>query len=250
MTFNPTAQSFYCGFLDAIEVFDLQYPGEGTRLLTTPTKRSKDGLRGIISSIAFSPDYSGLYAAGTFNASIGLLSEDTGAQILLYLDDVPSAITQLKFSPTRPSLLFASFRQRGEIGVWDVRNTTTRYGTLQPPEVGRGPTDASTLNQRRWFDIDIGGRWVAAGDEMGNARVYDISTLSFFDSFTVHSDSVSTVTFNGRDNTLLTTSGAHHFATWPEQAESETEEEEETAVVLTAGGRSIVESSMKLWRVS
>lgn len=174
MTFNPTAQSFYCGFLDAIEVFDLQYPGEGTRLLTTPTKRSKDGLRGIISSIAFSPDYSGLYAAGTFNASIGLLSEDTGAQILLYLDDVPSAITQLKFSPTQPSLLFASFRQRGEIGVWDVRNTTTRYGTLQPPEVGRVPTDASTLNQRRWFDIDIGGRWVAAGDEASDLGAHSI----------------------------------------------------------------------------
>jgi telomerase Cajal body protein 1 len=37
----------YCGFLDAMEVFDLASPGEGTRLLTIPTKKSKDGLRGM-----------------------------------------------------------------------------------------------------------------------------------------------------------------------------------------------------------
>ena len=36
----------YCGFEDAIEVFDVHYPGEGTRLRTVPTKKSRDGLRG------------------------------------------------------------------------------------------------------------------------------------------------------------------------------------------------------------
>lgn len=29
-----------------MEVFDLNVPGEGLRLLTRPTKKSKDGLRG------------------------------------------------------------------------------------------------------------------------------------------------------------------------------------------------------------
>jgi hypothetical protein len=43
----------YCGFEDAIEVFDLWRPGEGTRLPTTPGKKSKDGLKGIISALAF-----------------------------------------------------------------------------------------------------------------------------------------------------------------------------------------------------
>jgi len=36
----------YCGFEDAIEVFDFAFPGEGTRLPTTPSKKSKDGLKG------------------------------------------------------------------------------------------------------------------------------------------------------------------------------------------------------------
>lgn len=40
----------YCGFEDAVEVFDFARPGEGTRLMTTPSKKSKDGLKGIYQS--------------------------------------------------------------------------------------------------------------------------------------------------------------------------------------------------------
>jgi len=38
----------YCGFEDAIEVFDVHRPGndQGTRLHTTPSKKAKDGLKG------------------------------------------------------------------------------------------------------------------------------------------------------------------------------------------------------------
>ena len=43
----------YCGFEDAIELFDLSRPGEGTRLYTTPSKKSKDGLKGKIIILAY-----------------------------------------------------------------------------------------------------------------------------------------------------------------------------------------------------
>jgi len=64
LAFNLTAQKFvvwtldvrrcemilfprlYCGFENAIEVFDVSQPGEGTRIHTTPSKKSKDGLKG------------------------------------------------------------------------------------------------------------------------------------------------------------------------------------------------------------
>jgi len=41
---------FYCGFEDAIEVFDVHREGnnEGTRLHTTPSKKAKDGLKGQV----------------------------------------------------------------------------------------------------------------------------------------------------------------------------------------------------------
>src|ERR1700685_729185 len=36
----------YCGFDSAIEIFDVHRPGEGTRLLTSPNKKSRDGMKG------------------------------------------------------------------------------------------------------------------------------------------------------------------------------------------------------------
>jgi hypothetical protein len=108
----------YCGFQDAIEVFDVNHPGEGERILTTPTKRSRSGLKGtagtlplssrgmhsecsilfklgIVSSLAFCPDYSGLYAAGTFSSSLVLFSESSRAEIIQSLDGVLGPVTQV-----------------------------------------------------------------------------------------------------------------------------------------------------------
>ena len=36
----------YCGFDSSIEIFDVHRPGEGTRLLTSPSKKSRDGMKG------------------------------------------------------------------------------------------------------------------------------------------------------------------------------------------------------------
>lgn len=43
---TATRRRLYCGFEDAIEVFDINCPGEGIRLATTPSKKSRDGLKG------------------------------------------------------------------------------------------------------------------------------------------------------------------------------------------------------------
>ena len=104
----------YCGFEDAIEVFDVHRPGEGTRLHTTPSKKSRDGLKGefshmsialgvqaysvrclsagIISALAFAPDVaSDLYAAGSLNPSspassnIAIFSETNGEVPLMFV---------------------------------------------------------------------------------------------------------------------------------------------------------------------
>lgn len=50
---------------------------------------------GIISSLAFCPDYSGLYAAGTFSSSLVLFSESSGAEIIQSLGGVMGPVTQV-----------------------------------------------------------------------------------------------------------------------------------------------------------
>jgi hypothetical protein len=98
---KPAPSRLYCGFEDAIEVFDLSRPGEGTRISTTPNKKSKDGLKGIISALAFSPSYTAeeaFYAAGSFTPTahnIALFS-DAQAEPLMYVGGGPRAgVTQV-----------------------------------------------------------------------------------------------------------------------------------------------------------
>ncbi|TBU41881.1 hypothetical protein BD309DRAFT_867438 [Dichomitus squalens] len=114
VAFNIGANKLYCGFEDAIEVFDVQRPGEGIRLRTTPSKKSRDGLKGkfsrmsitlgaqtyserclsvgIVSALAFAPDVaSDLYAAGTLSPSsptasnIAIFSEAHGEVPLMFV---------------------------------------------------------------------------------------------------------------------------------------------------------------------
>ncbi|BGP23446.1 hypothetical protein JCM10295v2_002342 [Rhodotorula toruloides] len=76
MAFSPNGSRLCCGFENAIEIFDVSQPGaEGYRLHTTPTRSSRQGQKGIISSLAFSfvDSYSdSILAAGSFSGSIGL----------------------------------------------------------------------------------------------------------------------------------------------------------------------------------
>lgn len=111
----------YCGFEDAIEVFDIHRPREGTRLRTTPSKKSRDGLKGkfsrisprlrahtylirclsagIVSALAFAPDVSSdIYAAGSFSPSspsssnIAIFSEASGEVPIMFVgaEDQPA----------------------------------------------------------------------------------------------------------------------------------------------------------------
>lgn len=79
--------SLYCGFDSAIEVFDFNCPGApATRLKTCPTRKSREGQKGIISALAFSPDGSGTFAAGSYSGSISLYGEDSGEDRLAEIE--------------------------------------------------------------------------------------------------------------------------------------------------------------------
>ena len=76
----------YAGFDSSIEVFSVHRPGTGTRILTSPNKKSKDGMKGIISSISVSPSGT-VYAVGSLSPSVGPIAiYDTGTdEVGLYL---------------------------------------------------------------------------------------------------------------------------------------------------------------------
>jgi hypothetical protein len=110
----------YCGFDSAIEVFEFNRPGSsGTRLKTSPTKKSRDGQKGrypsrpcnvqeawkandtakigMISALSFAPDGSGTFAAGSYSGNISIYSEDSGEDRLaeIFMGEPSSGITQV-----------------------------------------------------------------------------------------------------------------------------------------------------------
>ncbi|KAK8846832.1 hypothetical protein IAR55_005920 [Kwoniella newhampshirensis] len=134
MAFNSTSSKLYCGYESAIEVFDIANPGHNTseRLKTAFTKRDKGGQKGIISALAFSSDYSGTFAAGSFSGSASLYSEDTGATPVAHFDGVHrGGVTQLAFHPLNPQMVFVASRRSQEIQVFDIRDLSEPNGTIR-----------------------------------------------------------------------------------------------------------------------
>ncbi|KAF9646530.1 WD40 repeat-like protein [Thelephora ganbajun] len=266
LSFNVNATKIYCGFEDAIEVFDVHRPGnnEGTRLHTTPSKKTKDGLKGIISSVAFCPDQTNEYfAAGTLapsNFNVALFSELTGEKTLMWVgcEGLRNSVSQLKFNPTNPSVLYASFRRNTRIYSWDLRGDTSiplhvfQANDLDPGEIS---------NQKLMFDIDYAGRWLGVGDHKGDVRLFDLWNTSHTDSqtkplsptlkYTAHEDAIGSVGFNPLKTWLLTVAGSRNFDDdASESDDSNGDSEGEGPRVITVKRRSNtkpVDTSIRLW---
>ncbi|KAG8742098.1 hypothetical protein FRC10_002034 [Ceratobasidium sp. 414] len=225
----------YCGYEDAIEVFDVHCPGaEGIRLHTVPTKKSRDGLRGIVSALAFAPDWSGLYAAGSYAGGIAMYAEETGSQAQGWLEGMNGGVTQIKFNPTQPHLVYAAFRRSPTIATWDVRNPVEPVGFID-----RGVV---RTNQRLWFDVSPDGQWVVAGDETGAVNVFDALGLGdegrVKASIGVHKDAIGATTFHPTKPFILSASGSRHFDEPTSDGSSSDESSEmEDMEVLVAGTR-------------
>ncbi|GAA5974258.1 hypothetical protein JCM11641_003361 [Rhodosporidiobolus odoratus] len=216
MAFSPDGTSLCCGFENAIEIFDVATPGAaGFRLNTTPTRGSRNGQKGIVSTLAFSsPDLSSpgshYLAAGSFSGSIGLYDPSSPSPLFNLLQPSQTGgVTKVLFHPLSPHLLFAASRQSSHLDVWDLRNTreTTSQGRLRR---------SARTNQRLGFDIDPTGTWLAAGEQNGHLSIFSAQPLPDqlepVATFPLSSDPLSATVFHPTDpNLLITCSGTRRF---------------------------------------
>lgn len=73
------------------------------------------------------------------------------------------------FNPSRPYLLYASFRRHDIIYCWDLRgDVSTAVQTFDRNTRACRP-DLTETNQKIRFDIDLGGRYLAVGDQVYNS---------------------------------------------------------------------------------
>ena len=196
ITFNLDGSKIFCGFTNRINVFNTGIPGSNSdKIATTSSKRAKDGLKGIISCIKFNPDYSGIFAVGTFSGEIGIYDErDYSLLDLKYLEN---GVSQIEFSKDG-NLMITSCRKSREILVWDLRNT----GQV----LFRFPRNGLT-NQRLKFSLDSSGNLLGTGEVNGDFSVFDLKTSEKVFSEQIYNDVCSSVAFHPFLPFLTSTSG-------------------------------------------
>ncbi|KAG7558247.1 hypothetical protein FFLO_02810 [Filobasidium floriforme] len=206
LCFNGDASRLYCGFDSAIEVFEFNRPGSsGTRLKTSPTRKSRDGQKGMISALTFAPDGSGTFAAGSYSGNISIYSEDSGEDRLaeIVMGEPSSGITQLTFHPTNGYVLWAASRMSDHIAGYDMRNLNGGpFIRLHRP--GR-------TQQRMTFDVDWAGRYLTTGGTDGVIRVYDVDVGGSSEAISqvqAHQDVIGSISMHPFEPIWLTAFGS------------------------------------------
>lgn len=113
--FSPDGELIYCGFEHSVHVFQTARPGRDSIVRkTTPTRKARKGLKGLISTLAVTPDGS-VYAAGSYGASVGLYSSSQGETVALL--PASSGVTQVSFAPDG-LLLMVGERKSSALKGW------------------------------------------------------------------------------------------------------------------------------------
>eukprot|EP00002_Diphylleia_rotans_P011254 TRINITY_DN2228_c0_g1_i11.p1 TRINITY_DN2228_c0_g1~~TRINITY_DN2228_c0_g1_i11.p1 ORF type:complete len:271 (-),score=47.90 TRINITY_DN2228_c0_g1_i11:1114-1926(-) len=167
VSFNHDGSKIYCGFDKMIRVFDTNRPGrDHTNIPTTQhtgKRRQHIGQKGAISCLAFSPDNSKLFAAGSYSKTIGLYSEDQ--RNLVWMETASEGgVSQVQFSYDG-TYLYSAGRKDSKILCWDIRNTGDIVYTMDR---------VAPTNQHIHFEIDSSGTQLVAASQDGIVRVYDL----------------------------------------------------------------------------
>ncbi|KAG9289033.1 hypothetical protein G9A89_015582 [Geosiphon pyriformis] len=238
LAFNLDGSKIYCGYKNMIEVFETSRPGrESEKYPTTPKRKSKEGQKGVITCFAFNPDYSGLYAAGSYSKTVGLYDESNNS-LLFLLRALAGGVTQVKFS-TDGHYLFSASRRDNRVLCWDIRNT----GEILYKLDRKGDT-----NQRLSFDIDPTGKYLTTGNQDGQILVYDISTGTDKGiqrkvlECSAHGDSISAVEFHRALPLLVSCSGQRKY---------HTVDENDLKMMENSWSRqkSKSDNSLKIWKI-
>lgn len=162
--FSLDGQRLYCGFDRAVRIFDVTRPGRQCKLLQTcKSRKSRAGQRGIISCFAFAPDFSGLYAAGSFSGTTGLYAEGSDG-LIVELGGHNGGVTQCTFSHDGLKLYTAA-RCDGAIHCWDVRMSCRVLASFQR---------ACPTNQRIGFELKgAASEALITASQDGRVLVYD-----------------------------------------------------------------------------
>ncbi|KAJ2703455.1 hypothetical protein FB645_003895 [Coemansia sp. IMI 203386] len=231
------------GYSGHLASYDIQRPGMPVEMASMSlSRRSKDGMKGVVSCIAPSRDCTTM-VCGTFSGHMSVRSQiDIGkAEMVWRFPDEyggQRGVDHIAWS-SNGCYLWASGRgARRYLVCWDLRDMR---GPLHV--VAKRPSTVGSSSQRMRFDFDQSGRHLVAGEYDGSVSVHDTwnmdnnATSGYFGA---HKDMVPGVCAHPYYSLLATASGQRHF----EQPNSDSDNEG------SSNGAVSPDNSLKIWSVS
>lgn len=250
ISFNLDGTKLLCGFKKTIRVFNTARPGRQFQSIDSK------GQPGIISCFAFHPQLPNIFAAGSYQGTIGIYNIDN-KRMFCRLDGCQGGVTQLLFS-NDGTKLFSGCRKDNEILCWDIRN---------PGQVLLSLERVVHTSQRVHFDIDPqNGEFLVSGSTNRNILTWDLKELlsqpnkstgaGKFQktspaaplykptmSFNAHNDAVTGVSMHPHYPILATSSGQRHF---PEPISEDSDSDEDHTQPLFKRKKIESENNVKL----
>ncbi|KAL0489083.1 telomerase Cajal body protein [Acrasis kona] len=220
VTFNATADKIYCGLNNSIKCFDTMRPGgessevacvEKVEKRSSANKKLKSklvGHTGIISCLAFNKQMVGMYAAGSYNKSVGIYDEDQNSLQHLLDSKHKGGVTHVCFSDNG-NMLFSGGRKDDFVMCYDVRNL------YEPLFVMSFERKVST-NQKIVFDVDPTSRYLMTGCDDGRVKVFDLSgdgscSFELDSSITNTKDTINSTLFHPKYPYVALSSGQRKY---------------------------------------
>lgn len=251
ISFNLDGTKLLSGFKKTIRVFNTARPGRQFQSIDAK------GQPGIISCFAFNPQLPHIFAAGSYQGTIGIYNIDS-KKMFCRLDGCHGGVTQLTFSADGTKL-FSGCRKDDEILCWDIRN---------PGQVLLSLERKVETNQRVYFDIDQqNGRFLVSGSTSGDLLVWDLEELSkqpnsnidldnktlaapLFTpttSFRAHQDAVTGVSIHPYYPIVATSSGQRHFLEPISDNSDDSDNDEDHSQKVFKCKRIQRENNVKMW---
>lgn len=118
----------------------------------------------MISCLAMNPVFHGSFAAGSYNSSIGLYSEQTGSVDMMF-ETTSKNVTHIKFSPDGNKLFYGCAKS-SKLECVDVRFSCKSFKTFERPV---------NTNQKIYFDVDNAGKLLFTGTTNNCILIYDLN---------------------------------------------------------------------------